>query len=257
MTIRALAGVTLLGALAAAPRAAAGPEAPYCEDANVAQERMAAAVQDAMATGQFNNAWVDPLEWQDVMRAVELRLGCRLTRPPSRESIVRQTQAYAAMSPAEAWLVYQSAREDAQAMAALASNIYCPSEVLSALSTHDSAEVRFAVASNPKTPPEALRGFLDDRLLYSALVANPSTPGDVLRVLSQEDGFTKRGVAMNPNTPADVLAELAGDAFFFVKLGVIENKATSREILAALASDPDAGVARAAQLRLRPQSGTP
>jgi len=224
----------LLAAVVVAPVAgdAAESEAPYCEDIDMSQEQMETATQEAMATGQFNNAWTDPAQWDGVIKAVESRLGCRMTKPVSPESAALQTRAHAASSEAEARTVYESAQGDAQALAALASNIYCPSDLLVALSVHEAPDVRFAVASNPKTPPETLQGFLGQRGVYG-------------------------GVAANPNTPSDVLAELAADPFFFVKLGVIENGATSREILAGLAKDADANVALAAQRRLQPDAGAP
>lgn len=169
----------LLAALVVAPVTgdAVESEAPYCEDIEISQEQMETATQEAMATGQFNNAWTDPAQWDGVMKAVESQLGCRLTKPVSPESAELQTRAHAASSEAEARTVYESAQADAQA---LAYNIYCPTDLLAALSAHEAPDVRATVAVNPKTPADVLAGLAAD--------SNPSVALAAQRRLQPETG---------------------------------------------------------------------
>ena len=235
-------------------------ELPYCDDINVSSQQFDAAMDEVMATGQHNDSWTNPAQFVAATKAVEEKLGCRLSKPDSPKSASLQERAKATVSESELRGLYQDPeiRKDKKALEQIALNKQCPPDILRELSTHKEPDVRFCVAGNAKTPGDVLRTFIGQKSVYGALASNPSTPPDALRILSQEDGFTKRSVAANPNTPPDVLKALSEDSFFFVKLGVIDNPSTTRDILQKLNEDSNKSVALAAkrvlQKRFAPSS---
>lgn len=228
---------------------ATGP-LPYCDDLHLSKADMDRAVAKVFASGQFEDAW-DQLG--DVMLAVQSELGCQIEKPPSSsETALKEAATLATTEPAvRALYDNPDVRKSPVVLQALARNQHCPADVLRTLASKR-GDVRFAVASNPRTPPDVLRWVRRDKSVHGALASNPSTPPDVLAMLStQETGFTKHDVALNPSTPTDVLVTLSQDTNDFVVFGVIENPSTPQDLLVTISQDARRNVRDFAQAVLR------
>ena len=89
-------------------------------------------------------------------------------------------------------------------------------DVLTNLTDADAANVREAVADNPKTPVSSLEKLASDS-------ASP----------------VRMAVASNKKTPTSSLETLGRDAINYVRWGVANNERTPPEVLKTLAKDPD------------------
>ena len=78
----------------------------------------------------------------------------------------------------------------------------------------DEPDVRWAIATDPHTAPDALAALAGDRYtrVRDAVARNPSTPREVLvRFAGDENTAIRLGVADNPSTPPEVQDMLACD----------------------------------------------
>lgn len=88
-----------------------------------------------------------------------------------------------------------------------------PGGLLAMLARDEAFEVRRAVARNPGTPHDVLRGLAEEWACRLALGANPATPPELLTGLAREwDPAIRRAVARNPSAPMAALFDLAGDS---------------------------------------------
>lgn len=151
----------------------------------------------------------------------------------------------------------------------------CPDYILRTLSKEQSAEVRAAVAQNPKadevgteqepthrpngagersrrqvaSDPLTLPKVLEQLLLSSdespldrgermAVARNPSTPPHVLEKLSKDlDVFVRAEVASNPNSSISVIESLAKNPDRWIERALLKNPKTPPNLLASLATD--------------------
>jgi hypothetical protein len=106
-------------------------------------------------------------------------------------------------------------------------------DILGLLSQDPSADVREAVADNPKTPSGIL----------AALAADSISP-------------VRMAVAANVKTPASSLEQLATDSVNYVRWGVAHNESTPPAILKSLTKDPEKHVSDEAKNNPRtPKAG--
>lgn len=114
-------------------------------------------------------------------------------------------------------LNHLSLHKENSVVAEVAGNPNTPSELLFELSKSNSRQVREKAFQNPSIPPEALRQYIkSDHYIFDSdfcgIATNPSTPPDVLHILSQTDNkWVKIAVANNPNTSIETLAFLLTD----------------------------------------------
>lgn len=88
-----------------------------------------------------------------------------------------------------------------------------PGGLLAMLARDEAFEVRRAVARNPGTPGDVLRGLAEEWACRFALGANPGAPPELLARLTREwDPAIRRAVARNPAAPTVALSGLARDA---------------------------------------------
>lgn len=101
---------------------------------------------------------------------------------------------------------------------AVALNSSTSTQTLSKLSTDQSPDVRLSVARNRGAAPQVLQTLFTaetarphgDRYVFINIAANPNTPEEIVRQLSQtEDPWVLKGLASNPKTPVDVLRRLS------------------------------------------------
>lgn len=104
-----------------------------------------------------------------------------------------------------------------------------------------------AVAADPLTPPEVLRALTqsDNLRVLLQLALNKSLPSDCFSAPALwEQNNARTLLAKNPSAPPEVLEALVGDEQVDVRLGVAGNPSTSLALLERLLNDPDVHVIR-------------
>lgn len=101
------------------------------------------------------------------------------------------------------------------------------SDLLSIFAEDPEDDVRWTVAGESTTPPEALDKLSYDHYVYVRhdVAKNENTPDYTLARLSKdEERFVREGVAENPKTPYAILLQLANDESRYVREAVMKNK---------------------------------
>jgi len=126
----------------------------------------------------------------------------------------------------------------------VASNRAIPIEILEALGSDCSPDVRGCVASHPRTPATLLQGLWRGELAERAGVAqNPSAPRELLRVVFEDPDHQLRAVlTRNRGLPSEWFDELAKDADWLVRSGAASSPYLSPATLRALGQDPFATI---------------
>lgn len=208
--------------------------------------------------------------------------------PASLLSTLRSDEAYpvrasvARCSSSEDDLVELSTDENELVLLHVAGNTAAPPDVLANLSSFDGEvmreSVRQTVAQNPKTPPDALRGLLNDKeqfVVYYAL-SNPSSPPDKLTemvkgnlqnieicmrvaynpripqgleddLVFHESSDVREMVARNPSAPPNVLMTLMNDKDLEVRCCLAHNPSISAHMRDELRNDRSVRVRDAAE----------
>ncbi|MEU4534429.1 hypothetical protein AB0G15_06155 [Streptosporangium sp. NPDC023825] len=107
---------------------------------------------------------------------------------------------------------------------------------------HKKVQIRWAVASDPATPPETLEAMATDpsRTVRRALAARTDAPGKVLRALAQDpDLKTRQTLVKNPSCPSDVLINMVEDPHWSVRWSVPEHPAADAEARRAICRSAD------------------
>ncbi|PJE75901.1 hypothetical protein COV04_03085 [Candidatus Uhrbacteria bacterium CG10_big_fil_rev_8_21_14_0_10_48_11] len=129
----------------------------------------------------------------------------------------------AATRPDEIVKLYHSPLSgyDSVLLSAVAANENTLSDILGDLAKDNRLRILHNVARNPQTPMESLRLLYEhnstnqngDGYVAYDLAVNPSTPIDILLVLSKsEDEIVRSNLTFNPNLPADILCALREDS---------------------------------------------
>jgi len=188
---------------------------------------------------------------------------------PALQALTRPSLARSSVDPRE--LLELARDEQPSTRALVAQNPACPPEALVLLAREQDPQLRLHLAKNPACPREALallgQGLTEDRELFQALAAHPSTPPELLTRLAdehlakmaserQEQARQGRGwflsthwltvlvwqLLRNPSTRADDLRRLIAaqpDMTSHLLAAVLENPAIPGDLLAAAASAPE------------------
>lgn len=99
---------------------------------------------------------------------------------------------------------------------AVAANPATPVELLRALARDGERDVRLGLRSNAAAPPELLAGLVVDAAADASwsrtdLASNPRTPPEALAQLAEfeDDPYTTQAVARHPSTPLEIVLRLA------------------------------------------------
>jgi len=112
---------------------------------------------------------------------------------------------------------------------------------------------RWAVAKNPHTPVEVLERLSKDKVnLVRALVAtNPKTPSRILESLFSDEKIVRDGLSGNPSTPLNLLKVLSDDKDKMVRMRLAENPSATEDILNKLLKDSDKNISKASEVNLK------
>jgi len=118
--------------------------------------------------------------------------------------------------------------------------------IIAATAAYLNAGRALANSSNPATSPERLRALVDftgiqaGYELDNRLASNPNTPPDALRTLHKRQQLgTEMCLASNPNTPTDILEELVNHQDKWVRASLARNPALPPSVRTRITPNSD------------------
>lgn len=115
--------------------------------------------------------------------------------------------------------------------------------------TGEDAHIRYVIAGNPHTSPEALERLAREKnaTIRMRVAENPHAPLPVLKALAKDsDPEVRVAIAENPKAPSELLEQLANDQHEDVRMGLASNPQCPQSILKQLTSDENPHVVAAA-----------